>query len=1538
MGNNNYSTFVFAFFALFFTFSLISLTTSPYVSAFDSTDSFIGFWSEDLVSPNETINITGKLVSQGALINETVTSWLINSTGDIISNHNATSVNGTFTTNVTANFTVYSPIEGNYTLKVNSSTFPVGRNITVEIVKWDDSNFNSSGKIKFSNNQPPFAPGDSFTVNVTAQFKNGTGFNGTNVTARILKGNGEQPSWGAAINNHTNHTTGGSNNGYALFNFSIASGAEGGDYIVEAGPYSLVFLIQAYTVAALTVDPGSPENAKTFFAPSETVGMRAKVRTSSGTAVSGATVTAVVKYPNGTATSAITLSETTANTGVYDNNFTTSSSAGTYTVEITATKSGTTQKTKTTFATQQFKVAIVPTEETGGDFFFDFFAGKKVTSPGQNVLMDIKVFDLSDGSIEGLMTSNVGVICNTGTSNTTMFKATFLKNGSTTTLTNSTRSNVSTSQGNKLCSFIITTPSGANNAGTYKAEFTIAVNTSSGVVYTNASAFFTTQNYLLEAKPIASAGGDDMFSVAKPGENTTLKLTLRNITSQTNFVQGTAFSGSGVNWPIFSVVLITTNEFSVGAPTETILINATQYFFDAATDKLIVTIPNGTSGPTRIKIIANVTNVTVSNLTTGSGEQVVGEAFTYVKIILGFITPTSDSDQGGAHTEGAMFGDEDVFCADKDFSLKAFTVDPKNFQALPNVIIGSTAPTIIDEDTGVDSSSCFVHVAGTTASDSSFDGGGFAPATATIKLKATPNALGCPSSQKVSVTVNGTTKSMIKGFYFMKWPAVSGNDTDTIPGFMHCVIIKGNVNAVDNNTNQSQFGYGPTAGIKLTLTGVENKAGGILVNGLANITEIESFDPTRGPKRYTLSSGIGGTSLNSGAGNITVLPSQISGAGLTNGRWPSGFYNVVLQITDNSSGATDELDGHFQIISFQVFQDFGQGPPTSVTPGDVLSQSFFISNASTNITQVKITRMNFGKGFERIDIATYGWDGGNMTNSTNTSKMNPPWNNGQFANITVNFTVPNNLSSSEGIFEYEFKDQNNDTSSVFVFTPIAGLTVVSPRPYRANDFEIMFNMGQLRTGRRSLDGSTCRDQSNVSISSTTIYDGGNTSISTCGPGHPHNYSTGANNDSMDASSLATEMLRWDLGSLKSLGFGSKSNPERYCVFQNPFNTSQILLTTDNTTAGVFDSVVMKSRNSSIYPSVVLGAGNASAGTGNVTFHAAYRPFQAGDKLNSSNEYILKFDGCVPIIFSSTRTAYSSLSSAGVQSAQFGFNSFRSNLGEFKVNETIKIPLVITRGSTAISSAGMAIDAIFQKPISGFGVGNKLAVGANAAATGVDYNYTSSTTDANGVGFITMVQRTSGSDLVFWKVNSTLGSTLQTEYATFQSVIELDVRAFRVIDSGAYNVSQSSRTNFLMYNSTGVINNLGGGATLNINTTSNISAHVCAEFFNGTRIVGATVNVSATEFGNFAPRTLAIRIHNSTSGANITLASTTASTTNPQNNGCADFEITPTSGTWPTASSGQFGGFEVKTNVTATLTGGAQGSEQSYLFFANNRNF
>ena len=211
-------------------------------------------------------------------------------------------------------------------------------------------------------------------------------------------------------------------------------------------------------------------------------------------------------------------------------------------------------------------------------------------------------------------------------------------------------------------------------------------------------------------------------------------------------------------------------------------------------------------------------------------------------------------------------------------------------------------------------------------------------------------------------------------------------------------------------------------------------------------------------------------------------------------------------------------------------------------------------------------------------------------------------------------------------------------------------------------------------------------------------------------------------------------------------------------------------------------------------------------------------------------------------------------------------------GRFQRNTVGAIPLFFgDSGSRGKSGAVIDIDSIASMSFDRIGFGDTMARSSFVSQQ--------ATTDVNGMAMVRINFTQAGAFKIFW--NATYAG--QTDAADFQGAPVAESLSFQ-----AYGQWADTQNNAFTQ-------------SLNTNRESankNFTARAYTQYFNGTGLAGVNVSANYLQFTDFGPPTLKqFTLTNATTGAVLTNATT-------DTNGLITFNLTPTTGSWPTGTFGK----------------------------------
>ncbi len=945
---------------------------------------------------NTNVTITGSVVNTTA--NDNVSFINVSATIGSNSYWTVTFHNGSFSFNVTA-----PTIVGEYVFNVstNSSSLP---NKTFDIFVSNAS----IGNISFIGGKfPPFTAGTAFTVNITL-FSNSTNSSplvGYQPRVRIFQSNGQNVSWTvtpvnsslAANSSQLTNAT-----GSIAYNITIPSTASVGEYGIDVD-YGRVFAIfrvgSSYQIGINTLS--TSDEVTSSFTPGSTVNILAKLR-ASGNPVTGATVTAVITYPNGTTTKNITLSAHPSSSGYYNNTFVTESARGTYKVKVGALISGNDVSGSATFGTQTFSAKIEPVKNA---FFFEW-GGKSAFKPGESISLDVLAVNLTSGDVINWGSCTV--------SNYTFLGVTFV-NG-----TNTTIGDASVTLGTDQYLPSVTACKTTFTAPRASGTFNIKVNVTVGAETQTADGYFSVSNYFMKVTPVLDTGGFEGFKqVFAPGTNITIQLKAMNVSGNTPVNQS--------NITGHRITKLVPLEFTSGA-SEVTDINQTSYngVTNAADPNITFTLPSNIVGPLLIEVSATL-NSSAGNVSNNyTAETVTGSSFIISNYLEGFLGPQKGGGMPSHEGESAGGFNSDAQCSGVQ-QFSGIVSDVNSSTAAQGVgVVGIIQAR--EEETGKDVSG-YLSITNTTASDSS-------------------------GSIAVNITFSPTGGYSFSGNYFMVFNASYKGNFAGIPSFFMCRNLNMGFPQIKVLGSNQQFSWqvAPTSALNITLTNVANMSGTIISNAsIFSLSQIFTFNPSSGamqvlrnntPLQINFTTNSANTATNA---SLTIYPQNYSLGSSNLTRWPNGFFDLRPRVVSNLG--TDTGFGGFMVVAFDAFPEFNFGQQYAAG-----STQLVTVRAATNVSNFTIT---MGRPWEGVlETATINSanlttpDGWNNTNDTANYTLYSLGASGPYERWNVNFTVPSSLRKGGSMLTVKVTSNatGNDGESVEVplFVTVTKYNVVLP--------------------------------------------------------------------------------------------------------------------------------------------------------------------------------------------------------------------------------------------------------------------------------------------------------------------------------------------------------------------------------------------------------------------------------------------------------------------------------------------------------------
>jgi len=942
---------------------------------------FLDVYTTGMVQPSKNITITGQLTNNTvSVISGINISASVTSGG---SGYNITASDGRFEFNITAPSTI-----GEYSVTITTNeTIPKTKTIPVYITNM------TGGSIIYVDKSPPFSVGTTFTINVTL-------LNGTNAVTSytpnvsIYALNGPPVSWTI-----TNGTISSGADGVINYTITIPSTATSGQYVivVEKGKITSVFSIKSGYIILVNSETVNEEMSSNF-APSSSIMILAKIKTSAGVAAPSvaSSVVAYITLPNGTVESiTLTARNQTTYPGYYNNTFTDTSATGTYQVRIDANIGGSIIQSYTFFETRTFNVNL----ESQKDFFMEWGGTASFVANG-TVGLNIVAVNLSTSEV---LTVPTGIpVCN---STYLKFDDIFFVNG--TSINSSITDGTFTTDQYMMNQICVVRFTGPSTSGIYG----IRVNVTIGGVTETARGYFSMQKYFLKSAVILNLGGESEFEkMVSPGENITISLSAYNITSSADV------GGSSIlNVTITKIVPLEfgRNEITSG-------INYTVSY--GTEPKITLTVPTSIMGPTSVEIQAKIT-----------GETVIGNAFFVSNYLMGAMFPTGSGGGGGGGGQGGGFSPFTSCSGQKTFTGTISETKTAQAVAAGSVLISQIAKAS-EEMTGKDISSCVILTNTGTSG----------------------------TSGSISINITFSPSCSLSGFYFMVLNATYQGKSAGVPAQFACKNLNFWPNIYSIGGTDSTWKIAPTSGVKITISNItrlnDSKNIG---NATVSIPFIFNFNPGIGqrmllpnPAFLTFLNFTGNATQN----NITfdIYPQNFTIGGTTLTTWPNGFIDLQPRVcTEDLSSSvypwSDGCDtgmGGFQVVAFDAWiQNFQWGSTMQVNS----TQSFTINvktNVSRNVSDSIGTLYTGNNNTAFIVKIGKPWEG-SLTNAQNVSAtlIADGWNktiDWGFEQWRLNFTIPATMKKGETMISITINNTNGEASDTQVSTSLSKYSLVIP--------------------------------------------------------------------------------------------------------------------------------------------------------------------------------------------------------------------------------------------------------------------------------------------------------------------------------------------------------------------------------------------------------------------------------------------------------------------------------------------------------------
>src|SRR3989338_6919062 len=570
------------------------------------------------------------------------------------------------------------------------------------------------------------------------------------------------------------------------------------------------------------------------------------------------------------------------------------------------------------------------------------------------------------------------------------------------------------------------------------------------------------------------------------------------------------------------------------------------------------------------------------------------------------------------------------------------------------------------------------------------------------------------------VTFNASTCGSLSGFYFMLINVSYKGRADAIPSGFMCQQLSFWVTGTDSMTGMGAWRVSPGTTVNFSVSNIINLQNSTLVirNGTFSLDRAMNFNPSTGLKAMIMNGTINAT-LNNGSAVIQLSPSNFS---LT--EWPSGFFDLTWRVTANdsdlSANKTDTSWGGFQSSPFDAMINqinIGQGliSPWGATPAagqDVLLYVW----ASTNVSRAYCRGGNLTCG--------NGTAGGNNENITTTTgfiaKSGLPWE-GKLTSLTVNYA---NLTADTWNVGGDWGSEMWMVNVTIPSTTKKGQLMLSidvnnSKGEKANT-EVWVNVATYTVQIGSEEGMNMENNYNyVEWNRTGGVDG-------TGPGAAAIVSKGWNLTNINATNnTLSKSGRVCLRRALNVSRYGQGQPESV-----NYNNDTEFLIIDNGTAGVYDTILVKNDSSQRNATYIL---------------------HRGDSIPSTNVYLWDIMDCGFVRW---------MNANYTPQGQYG-----SWAGSYAKGTQFLVPYIIKRGSSPLPNVTVSVDSIIKQNDNfgssagggGFGFDRKLAAG--------EFNASLINTDSKGVAFVPVTIGTSGSFMMFWRINQ---SQTVEDFASFKT--------------------------------------------------------------------------------------------------------------------------------------------------------------------------
>ncbi len=744
-----------------------------------------------------------------------------------------------------------------------------------------------------------------------------------------------------------------------------------------------------------------------------------------------------------------------------------------------------------------------------------------------------------------------------------------------------------------------------------------------------------------------------------------------------------------------------------------------------------ITAGTSASAPTiTIRLPANRTGPQLIEITArinGTNETVVGTAFYFTKYIMGWLSPDSGATffEGGGSQGGSQGGGPSGGYGPGG----AFSCSPGKKIFSGNVF-----------EVKANGAAENVEVTNITFAREELTGKNIKSC-----LSITSNKSDSSGRISIPVTISSSCGSL-SGFYFVQFNATYKGNLDTLESGFSCRTFNFYPSA-------SAWRVDSRGSVNITINGITRlNDSRNMQNGTMRIINAINWNPTGG-KALSLNGTIN-ASVTNGIGVIVLNPTNLSVD-----KWPEGSINLNVEFTAKASegGGSDVQYSGFQSIPFDVYvKQVGNNSNVwgqTFRPGDLVTVRL---SAATNIS-----RENYDTNRSIIPVAR-GFK----------VKVGVPWE-GRLVDVTP----------SSAVLIYD--NWNHTTQSGYP-------------TYGEEFWELNFTLpSKLKKGWNQVEitvNNSAGDKASTNVGFEISYFTVRTGVVESVSAFSANTNTAGVNATLNSSGIAYDNITQHYNVRSKSGivcYNTQFNVQRFSESgsQVVYNSTDRILVLDNTSSGVYDTVVWNS-------------------SGVITITQQFQ--------NKSNIYIYNFENCNN--FNVINASYTP--------------SWSSYFDTFETNSNFTIPYIIrnaSSGAPPTAGATVSINSLIkQNDGSGLGGG----MGFDTKLSSSEYATVSAATNAHGIAFVKLNITRSGSYQLFWKV--TQGSIEDVAkfytgfgfgggYADFGT--QVSVRSF-----SAYG----QRTQRLGSNTANIVLTLGPNnisTSLNIYNYTNLSSRVT--LWNGT---------------------------------------------------------------------------------------------------------